>query len=282
MQSRAFPILALPLLAAAAACGGADRSSSSESGPGSGQFSVTSDRPIAGSDTAASYSIAVSFTTEPSCTTQPVSACTVNPCYQSSRSGNANTPLPSAGQVTFAGVGTTSLALAPQSDGNYATETVAGQLPWETGGSAVTFEWARFPGNAGQPGDSIVLSTPPYVALVAGSAFAAETSTVVRDHDLTVSWTSDSAPSELDDVAVDVSSASVQVYCIFPAASGTGVVPAAVLGLLEPGDGTYDVHSKENAYERIDAGEGSWGMSFNVDAHARTSYGLAKGSVTIR
>jgi hypothetical protein len=125
-------------------------------------------------------------------------------------------------------------------------------------------------------------STPPYIALTMGSAFAALTSTVVRDQDLTVLWTNDNTPTELDEVSVDVTSDSVQVYCIFSAASGSGVVPAAVLESLEAGDGNYNVISKEHASLSINEGEGAWSMSFNINALARSGYGLARGSVTIQ
>ena len=282
MRSLAARVVVSCLFAAACGRTPTENLGATETGPGSGSFSVTSDRPVAGSTTGASYSMSASFTTESSCTSTTIGACTVKPCYQSTSSGNGSVALPTAGQVTVIGTTMTSLTLDPQSDGNYANESVTGELPWQMGGEALTFQWSSFPGNAGQPGDSITLSTPPYIALTMGSAFAALTSTVVRDQDLTVLWTNDNTPTELDEVSVDVTSDSVQVYCIFSAASGSGVVPAAVLESLEAGDGNYNVISKEHASLSINEGEGAWSMSFNINALARSGYGLARGSVTIQ
>ena len=172
--------------------------------------------------------------------------------------------------------------LEPQIDGNYAVESVVGQLPWQTAGDAVTFQWAHFPGDAAGPGDEVTLSTPPYIALAAGSAFANATTTLIRAQDLTVSWTSDAPAAPSDEVVLDVKSGSMGVYCIFNAGAGEGVMPADVLESLEAGDGTYSVISKEHAYENINDGDGAWVMNFNINALARTSYGLASGSVTIR
>ena len=220
----------------AAACGGTTSAAPPEStvnGPGSGNITVTSDRPTVDSTTGASFSLNVSFATPSSCTTTKVGACTINPCSGSSKSGNGSVAAPSAGKATFAGTGGT-LDLAPQSDGNYGSERVTGQVPWQTGGSAVTFTWAHFPGNAAQPGDNYTLTSPTYIALAAGSAFAETTSTVVRTRDLTVSWTSDSAPGKLEQVAVDVNSSSVGVYCIFSAAAGEGVMRPLCSGRYSP------------------------------------------------
>jgi hypothetical protein len=146
----------------------------------------------------------------------------------------------------------------------------------------VTFEWAHFPGNASQPGDRITLATPPYTALTASSAFAAATTTVSRKQDLSLAWTTDTTPAETDEFIVDVTSASVQVYCVFSAADGQGVLPATVLGSLDTGPGTYAAVSKTYASETVNDGAGPWSLGFNVSALARTTDGLASGPVTIQ
>ena len=271
----------------ACSCGATDPTSEtgasgSDNGPGSGSFSVTSSQTTPGNVASASYSMSASFTSHPGCATTKVGACTVNPCYLSSPSATASSAAPNAGEVTFIGTGTASLALSPQEDGNYASQSVVDQLPWPNGGGSVSFRWAHFPGNAAQGGDSITLSTPPYTALASGSAFAVQTSTVVRSQDLTLSWTSDTPPTQSDQLVVDVNSEAVQIYCVFSIAAGQGVVPAMALESLDTGPGTYNVHSKVSASETVNDGDGPWSLNFNVDAATRTAYGFANGTVTIQ
>jgi hypothetical protein len=233
-----------------------------------------------GSVTGASYYRKVTFT-QTTCTSTKVGACSVNPCAFPSMPEGGTESVPDAGSVSIDGAQMTPLTLEPQADGVYAPISVGGQLGWTTGGSAVTFRWAHLPGNASEAGGSITLSTPPYIALAAGSAFADPTPTVTRSHDLTVSWTSDSPPTTEDQVAVDLNVGSTQVVCIFGVSAGTGVVPAAALGLLGAGPGTFNVHSKQNkTLKGVDGTQ--WTLGFNVDAEARTSYGLAIGSVTLQ
>ncbi len=278
---------ALPILLSfffAVSCGGSTGTvpATSEKGSGSANFTVTSSQPAPRNSAEASFYVTVSFTPPSSCTSTVLGACTVNPC--STSSGNGASALPSAGQVTFVGTAAAPLALEPQLDGNYAGESVVGQVPWQTVGDAVTFQWAHFPGDAAAAGDEVTLATPPYIALAAGSAFADATTTVVRAQDLTISWTSDAPPAATDEVVLDVKSGAMGVYCIFNAGVGEGVMPTAILEALDAGGGTYSVISKEHAYEDINArdGDGAWVMNFNVNALARTSYGLASGSVTIQ
>jgi hypothetical protein len=251
--------------------------------PASATLTVTSQRPVENSSTGASYTLSVSFTETPTrCTNTTIGACTVNPCYRSTTPTDPNVPLPSAGTVTLMPASGTPFTVQPQNDGLYASETAVGELPWTTGGQSVTWTWTHFPGNASQPGDQITLSTPPYIALTKDSAFNEVIATLVRTNDLTVSWTNDSPPSANDDVNVGVNAATTQVYCTFPASAGTGVVPAAALQMLQPGEGSYGIHSKQYASESMTAADlVPWSLSVNIDAAARSSYGLATGSLII-
>ncbi len=280
MQHRALALLVSCFLAAG--CGAATDGGGAGAGGGSASFTVTSSMPSPASSAGASYSVSISFTTAgPACATTTIGACTVNPCYTSSSSGDGSVVLPNTGLVTLLAQ-TVSLGVEPQSDGTYASESVAGELPWQAGGDLVTFQWAHFPGETGLPGDAITLGAPPYVTLAEGSAFFALGGTVVRADDLTVSWTSDTTPSVIDDVAVSLISGGTQTYCTFNAGAGSGVVPAAALAGLEAGVARYSVASKVHASESIsDKGDAPWGLSFNVVALASTSYGLAQGPVTI-
>ena len=58
-----------------------------------------------------------------------------------------------------------------------------------------------------------------------------------------------------------------------------GVVPASALAVVPAGAGSYNVHSKEGTTDK-NVGGSHWSFGFNVDAQARTSSGLAKGTVT--
>jgi len=119
------------------------------------------------------------------------------------------------------------------------------------------------------------------VALVASSAFASSPSTWSRAQDVTLAWTADSPPSDIDQVLVDLSSGSTQISCAFGASASGGTVPMSVLQYLGAGPGNYDLHSKQYASQIVVAADGTpWEIGFNVDAHVRTSAGLAFGSVT--
>jgi hypothetical protein len=265
-----------------ASCGGVTEVDSS-TGKVTGAFTVVTDVPNAGNVNGASYRRGGGFTSaQPTCASQKIGACQVDPCYVSVLIDNENALL-SAGPVTILGAAMTPDALAPQANGAYAPEVVHSQIPWTTGGESVTIQWAHFPGDTAQPGGTFTLATPPYVALQSGSPFAdSATSTFSRDKDLSISWTSDSSPGANDRVIIDIQSGSTEVNCSFDASAGGDVVPSAALQFLNAGQGTYDVHSKEYASQKISGANGAtWTLQFNVDAHARTSYGLAKGAVTI-
>jgi hypothetical protein len=189
-------------------------------------------------------------------------------------------PLPNVGEIQFTGAQLAAYALEPATEGNYTTLTIQGQVAWETNGESVGVVWAHAPEDPTQAGGSIQLASPPYVALSAGSALGA--GALSRQQDLDLAWTSDSPPSAMDQVLVDVTLGSTQVTCAFSAAAGSGTVPAGALQALESGTGTYDVHSKEYASVPLQGLDGTaWQVGFNVDAHARLGSGLAYGAVTI-
>jgi hypothetical protein len=270
------------------ACGGAtttDSAPSEGAGGGSAEFYAQSNVPSMGSAAGASYKRSVTFTAvgQNGCggTSSRMNAgpCSVNPCLAPPPPDGGTEALPNGGAITIDGARMPSLTLEPGSDGAYAPNVVKGQLAWTAGGAAVTFQWAHLPGDPSSPGGSATLDTPPYIALTQGSAFAIPPTTLARDQDLTVEWTSDTAPTSADQVAVDLDSGHVQLACIFAATAGIGVIPASALGLVPAGAGTYNVHSKEGSTNKA-VGGSQWSFGFNVDAQARTSSGLAKGAVT--
>lgn len=285
MTRRKLLVLAMAELAALSAGCGAETANdvaTTSASSGTASFTVVSNRPLAGSSSGESFQLGVSLTSPAlECDRTVIGACTVNPCAQSV--APAGSTLPSAGKVGLTAPGMMPFAVSPQSDGIYPWQSVIGQVPWTTSGESVTLQWAHFPGDDAVAGDRITLTTPPYVALTAGSAFEGSVSTLARSSDLTITWTTESAPAATDQLLVDVNVASTQVYCVFAAGAGTGVVPASVLGNLPTGPGSYSVHSKQYASEtRSGAGGASWSFSFNIDATARTRTGLATGNLTIQ
>jgi hypothetical protein len=273
------------LVTLAAACGGTTDlagSNASSSSAGSAEFWVKSSVPAVGSTVGASFVVSALFL-QPgatSCATTTIGACTINPCFTptSSMTGSEVTNAGGVRVTTAAG----SDAIEPGSDGNYASQTFAG-VPWTTGGDAITVAWARFPGSTNAAGGMVVLPTPAYVTLSAASPFFGPTSTLSRTADLTFSWTSDSPPSSVERVGVYLVSGGTQVGCNFATSAGSGVVPAAALKTLPAGAGTFNVHSKRTTVEHLAAEDGTtWVFGFNVDALARTSEGVASGTVTFQ
>jgi|HubBroStandDraft_5_1064220.scaffolds.fasta_scaffold215250_2 hypothetical protein len=278
-MNRLVYLLLLPL---AAACGGKTDDSTSSNPLGSAAFWIKSSVPAAGNASGPSFTLDAEFLRPGavSCATSTIGACTINPCLSPPPSVTGS-DVTNAGQVTVA-TSTTTQAIEPQSDGDYATQTFDA-APWMAGGESITLAWAHFPGSTTQPGGTFVAETPAYVTLSPGSPFADATSTLDRTADLTFSWTSDTAPASTDLVGVYFDSGSTQVGCNFDASAGTGVVPAAALQALGAGAGNFDIHSKRSISESLTAADGStWSFGFNVDACARTSYGVATGKVTFR
>jgi hypothetical protein len=269
------------LLPLCAACGGSSDLGNTSS-LGSAQFWIKSSVPTVGSTSGASFTLDAEFLRPgaSSCATYMIGACTINPCLTPPPTVKGS-DVTTAGEVTFV-TSTTTAALEPESDGDYATGTFDA-APWAAGGDSLTVEWAHFPGTTTQAGGTLVAQTPPYVALSPGSPLADSAGTLDRSADLTFSWTSDTVPTSTDYLGVYLDSGSTQVGCNFDVSAGTGVVPTAALQALGAGAGSFDIHSKRNSTEKLTAPDGStWSFSINVDALARTSYGVASGKVTFQ
>ncbi len=273
----------LCLLPLCAACGGNTELADTSTNPlGSAQFWIKSSVPTPGSAAGASFTLDAEFLRPgaTSCATTTIGACTINPCSRPPPSVEGS-DVTSAGTVTFV-TSTITEAIEPESDGDYATARFD-TAPWAAGDESITVEWAHFPGTTTQAGGSLLAQTPPYVTLSPGSAFADAVATQGRTADLTFSWTTDGAPTSADMLGVYFDSGSTQVGCDFDVSAGTGVVPAAALQSLGAGAGSFDIHSKRNTSEKVQAPDGStWSFSVNVDAAARTSYGVASGKVTFQ
>ena len=275
---RALGFIALSV--AAAACGGQTSGPAGASG-GTGELTLVTSVPVSGSAAGASYEVRASFTSAArACATTAVGACVIDPCFAQERTTGA--AMPNAGSIVVGGADMTAVALEPGSDGSYSSSAVTDLLPWKTGGETVMFQLQNVPGDTSAAADRVTQATPPYVALSPASALATKTDTVARDQDLVLAWTTDSAATADDVVVAELASAGTQAVCTFSAAAGNGVVPAQALARLGTGDASYEIHSKTaSTKELTDAHGALWKLSFDVETRARTSYGVAAGSVTL-
>ncbi len=249
---------------------------------GAAQFWVKSSVPAAGGTTSPSFTFDAEFLRPgaSSCGTSTVGAATVDPCLSPPPSVDGS-DVTSAGKVTVS-TSTISEAIEPSSVGDYATGTFD-TAPWTAGDTPITIGWAQFPGTTTGPGGTFVATSPPYVTLSPGSPLAVPTTTIDRNTDLTFSWTTEGVPASGDQLGVYFDSGSTQVGIDFDLSAGTGVVPAAALQALSAGSGTFDIHSKRSSDEKTTAPDGStWSFTFNIDAFARASYGVASGKVTFQ
>ncbi len=276
---RAFLLVALSI--APAACGG-QTASPSNAGGGSGELTLVTSVPVSGSATGASYQALVSFASaSQKCATTTIGACVVNPCFAQQKTAGANAP--NAGSIVVGGADMTAIALDPQSDGSYASNEITDVVPWRTGGETVMFQWQNIPGDTSASGDRMTQTTPPYIALAPTSAFASKTDTLSRDQDLVLAWSSDSAATSDDVVVAEIASGGAQAVCTFDARAGNGVVSAQALASLGAGDASFEIHSKTTSTKEVVGANGAtWTFSFNVDTRARTSYGVAAGSVSLQ
>ena len=268
------------LSTAALACGG-QTSSTSSTGGGSGELALVTSVPVSGSTEGASYEVLASFTKGArACSTRTIGACVVDPCFAQERSAGAAKP--NAGSIVVGGADMTAISLDPGNDGSYSSNEVTGLVPWKTSGETVMFQLQNAPGDTSTSNDRVTQATPPYVALTAASAFASKTDTLARDQDLALSWTTDSAATAADLIVAEFASSDAQVLCSFDASAANGVVPAQALASLGAGDVSYEIHSRTTSTKEIvDAQGASWTVAFNVETRARTSYGVAAGSVTL-
>jgi hypothetical protein len=267
-----------------ASCGGVTTTGDSEStNPlGSAEFWVKSSVPAADGTNSPWFTVDAEFLRPGaiSCASSTSGAATINPCLSPPPSVRGS-DVTSAGEVTVVTPKVTE-AIEPESDGDYATGTF-NNAPWIMAGESITIRWAHFPGTTTDAGGTFVAKSPPYVTLSTGSPFADPTNTIDRSADVALSWTTDDVPASGDQLGVYFDSGSTQVGVNFDVSAGTGIVPAAVLQTLAAGAGSFDIHSKRSTGETLTAPDGStWSFSFNIDAFARTRYGVASGKVTFR
>lgn len=268
------------LSTAVLACGGQTSSPSSRSG-GTGELALVTSVPVSGSAVGASYEVLASFTNGArACATTTFGACVVDPCFAQKK--NAGEAKPSAGSIVVGGADMTAVSLEPGGDGSYSSSEVTGVVPWKTGGETVMFQLENAPGDTSTSSDRVTQSTPPYVALTTTSAFASKTDTLSRDHDLALAWSTDSVATAGDFIVAEFASGGAQAVCTFEASAGSGVVSAQALASLGAGDASYEIRSvTTSTKEIVDAQGASWTIAFHVETRARTSDGVAAGSVTL-
>jgi hypothetical protein len=273
-------LASVALALVSASCGGTTASSSGSAQqitaatPGTFGLTVWVQVPSASGTAGAEYEVETAFTPAGACASTTVDGCYVTLCE-----ATATGTRPDLGEVNITGAAIAAGKLTPQSDGVYAPISVYGKLPWDASGGPITFAWDNLAGDSSY-GGSIAIPAPPYLALADGSALAGAT-TVSRTGDLQVSWSTDTPAAASDALSIDLSAGGTQVNCVFNAQAGNGTITSAALAKLPMGTGSYNVHSRSSTSQEImDSSGHQWNLDFNLDVVARTSTGLANGTVT--
>jgi hypothetical protein len=209
-----------------------------------------------------------SGTTGP-CATATIGTCTVTTCTLGGGTPDAGVvSYPNAGTITVTTPAPTTLTLTPTAThGTYTTPT--GQVQIWTAGDTITAsatggDAAAFSGKAVTAPNDVVVTSPTFD----GSAHASFS----RAADLVVGWTGGS----VGNVQVMVSTTqigvrSVSAACTFPAPSGAGAIPAAVMSQLGKADGS-SVYGSIVVTPQNDASfkDGDWDVTFRASAGGKS------------
>jgi hypothetical protein len=210
------------------------------------------------------------------CTQRTVGSCSSTVC----RATDAGTPqsqdaggsfsFDSAGLLTVSGLvdgGTLQLALG---DGGFYTRTETAQL-WNAGAMIrVSASGATVPAFMSPP-----LAAPDSITLTAPMCTIGQCGNVVRTMPLALSW-SGGTTGDLDlniFATGGGTSGSASVRCTFAASTGTGMVPATLLGDLPAGMGVLSLSSNRN----VNFSAGAYMMNFTF-----VSAGSAGGLLTLQ
>jgi hypothetical protein len=168
-----------------------------------------------------------SFAPRLDCAVTAVGPCQVIPACTGS------TTAVSAGTVAISGLGA-AIALSPDGNNRYLSTVSTGQ-PIFVGGEHLT---ATVTG-ATAPGFSATLTAPTRPTVTSPSAPAAGGQlALARSSDFAVHWTGGSAQ-----VWVTLVSAHTTLVCSFDASAGSGTIPAAIMGMLDAGSGSFGASS---------------------------------------
>ena len=187
-------------------------------------------------------SFAIGGTTDTRCTTSEEGSCRVTACDLGGPAPDAGPTedagailTPHAGEIT---IGATPITLTPTSDGVYATKTLTEKI-WDTADFSVKAAGATV------PAFEKLLQVPASITLTAPVLPDAPAKAEIdRSADLALTWTGGgggvvtaSAITSLLEGTTLKKSATVS--CTYPANAGTGTIPAAALGKLLVGDGSF-------------------------------------------
>ena len=164
------------------------------------------------------------------CATATVGACEIATCT------NLAGTQAEAGTVAITG-GTQNVALTPETDKTYTTLTTTTAL--FTGGE--TLKATALGGDV--PAFTATVTAPTLAKITSPAKPASFMLAVDRAHDLAVTWTGGGGGK----LQVFVSGGNKQVTCRFDASAGAGTVPAAVLGMLPTGSGSFAMASIASA-----------------------------------
>jgi hypothetical protein len=178
--------------------------------------------------------------------------------YACTRRTPDSLPVPSAGVIDVTG-GTSTLTFTPLTDGTYDTVTRQSSLWTSPVMLDVTAAGAEIPAFAG------AWSTPARVTVSA--PVPSDPWVVTRSGDVTLVWTGGTTEEVVATFGSLASNDPTEVECTFPASAGTGVVPAAALGMLPAGDGYYGVVSRTRSV----VGAGVWHVTLRAESDAVTT-----------
>jgi hypothetical protein len=186
------------------------------------------------------------------CARQVLGACELDSCAA------GTSPAASAGTVTVSG-GSLTPSLVPLADKTYPAFSTTQSI--FAGGETLTFAAA----GADVPAFSGSLTAPSKVQITspAKPPSASPYLVVDRTHDFALSWSG--GGSGLVQVALDGGpSRSITLYCRFPAAAGTGAIPAAALAMIPSGQGGFSMAAIADA--QVTAGDWSVDLSAYFNA----------------
>jgi hypothetical protein len=158
----------------------------------------------------------------------------------------------SAGAITISGGAGQPISLVPDASNRYSPFS----MPAELFPAGQTINLAA--SGATAPAYTASVTMPGQVTITS-PAKPAGSLAVTRSQDFTITWS-----SQMTDI-VEVSASSnpdpnTELVCAFPAAAGSGTVPAALLAMLPAGMGGMSVTSWETVQNRVN----DWSLFFSV------------------
>ena len=185
-----------------------------------------------------------------------IGACRVSVCNPGPQLPPTIPPARSAGVVTVSGANVP-ITLTPDHNDVYSAFSSVSQLAWP-GDNTLTLT----AGGADVPPFQLSAVAPSLVTLAA-PATPGSVLTIDRSHDLTMSWSGGRNGTVELTLSSHTSSTLVDIACDAPAASGSLVVPQAVLATLlaAPTSRTWTLSTIDSVQQQVGAYELTWFLS---------------------